>query len=81
MLIISKFPKSIAGCTKCPRGRHAARVFETPDFILDMNLLRLSMHCAGSITMMWSVNVFINDFTLTCRWKNVLSSNHSLTCT
>jgi len=29
MLVISKFPKSITGCTKCPRGRHAAHVFET----------------------------------------------------
>jgi len=67
MLIISKFPKSIAGCTKCP---HAASVFETPEFILGIYLLRLSMHCAGSITIMWSVNVFINDFTLTCRGKN-----------
>jgi len=69
MLIISKFPKSIAGCTKCPRGRHAARVFETPEFILDIYFLRLSMHCAGSITIMRSVNVFINDFTLICRRK------------
>jgi len=51
MLIISKFPKSIAGCTKCPRGRHAAPVFETPQFIPDNHLLRLSMHCAGSITV------------------------------
>ena len=63
MLIISKFPKSIAVCTKCPRGRHAARVFGTPEFVVDIYLLRLSMHCAGSITIMWSVNVFINDFT------------------
>jgi len=69
MLIISKFPKSIAGWTKFPRGRHAARVFETPEFILDIILLRLSMHCAGSITIMWSVNVFINDSTSTCRRK------------
>jgi len=69
MLIISKFPKSIAGCIKCPRGRHAARVFETPDFILDIYLLRLSMHCAGSVTIMWSVNVFISDLTLTYRRK------------
>jgi len=42
MLIISKFPKSIVGCTKFPRGRHAARVFETPAFILDIYLLRLN---------------------------------------
>jgi len=82
MLIISKLPKSIAGCTKCRRGRHAALVFETPELILDIYLLRLSMHCAGSITIMWSVNVFINDFTLSFRRKKtVLSSNHSLTCT
>jgi len=26
MLIISKFPKSIARCTKCPRGRCGRRV-------------------------------------------------------
>jgi len=70
MLIISKFPKSIAGCTKCPRGQHAVPVFETPEFILDIYLLRLSMHCAGSITIMCSVNLFINDFRLTCRRKN-----------
>jgi len=69
MLIISKFPKSIAGCTKCSRGRHAARVFKTPEFILDIYFLRLSMHCAGSITIMRSVNIFINDFTLICRRK------------
>jgi len=69
MLIISKFTKSKAGCPKCPRRPHAARVFETPEFILDIYLLRLSTHCAGSITIMWSVNVFINDFTLTCRRK------------
>jgi len=31
-----KIPKGIAGCTKCPRGRHAVRVFETPEFILDI---------------------------------------------
>jgi len=71
MLIISKLPKSIAGCTKCPLGRHAARVFATPEFILDICMLRLSMHCAGSITIMWSVNVFINDFTLTCLRKQI----------
>jgi len=52
MLIISKFPKSIAACTKFPRGRYMARVFETPEFILDIYLLQLSMHCAGSITIM-----------------------------
>jgi len=69
MLIISKFPRNIAGCTKCPRGRYAARVFEIPEFILDIYLLRLSMHCAGSITIMWNVNVFINDFILTCKRK------------
>jgi len=69
MLIISEFPKSIAGCTKCSRGRHAARVFETTEFILDIYLLRLSMHCAGSTTIMWSVNIFINGFRLTCRRK------------
>jgi len=28
-LIISKFPKNIAGRTKCPGGSHVARVFET----------------------------------------------------
>jgi len=25
------------------------------------------MHCDGSITIMWSLNVFINDFPLPCR--------------
>jgi len=75
MLNITKFPKSIAGCTKCPRGQHA----ETPEFIPGIYLLRLSMHCAGSITIMWSVNVFINYFILACRRKKtVWSSNHSL---
>jgi len=28
MLIISKFPKSIAGSTKCPRGRRGPRVWD-----------------------------------------------------
>jgi len=69
MLIIPKFPKTIAGCTKCPRGRHATHVFEIPEFLLDIYLLRLSMHCTGSITIMWSIDIFINDFTLTCRRK------------
>jgi len=36
MLIISKFPKSITGRTKCPRGQHAARVFDAPEFLLDI---------------------------------------------
>jgi len=80
MSIISKFPKSIAGRTKCPRGRYAACVFEAPAFILDIYLLRLNMHRAGSITIMWSVNVFINDITLACRQKTVLSSSHNSTC-
>jgi len=31
MLIIKQFPKHIVGRTKCPRGTHAALVFETPD--------------------------------------------------
>jgi len=40
------------------------------------------MYCDGSITIMWSRNVFINDFTLPCRRvKKVLSSNQSPTCT
>ena len=80
MLIISKFPKSIAVRTKCPRGRHAACAFEAPAFIIDIYLLRLSMHCAGSITIMWSVEVFIN-YSLTFRQKTVLSSSRSPTCT
>jgi len=41
MLIISKFPKSLVACTKLPRGRHAAGVFESPAFVLDIYLLRL----------------------------------------
>jgi len=32
MFIIRNFPKRIAGHTKCPRGPHAARVFETSAF-------------------------------------------------
>jgi len=81
-MLISKFPKSIAGRTKCPRRQHAARAFETPAFILDIYLLRLNTHCAGSTTIMWSVKVFIICFTLTCRReKKVLSSSHSPTCT
>ena len=70
MLIISKLSKSISARTRCSLGRHAARVFETPAFILDIYLLRLTIHCAGSITIMWSVKVFINDFALTCRREN-----------
>jgi len=31
MLIISKFPKSIVGSTKCPCGPRVVRMFETPD--------------------------------------------------
>jgi len=31
LLIIRKFPKSIAGHTKRPREPHAALVFESPD--------------------------------------------------
>jgi len=66
-MLISKFPKSIAGRTKCPRRQHASCVFETTAFILDIYLLRLNMHCAGTITIMWSIKVFIIYFTLTCR--------------
>jgi len=33
MLIVLKFPKSIAGRTKPPRGPHAGRVFETPGLL------------------------------------------------
>jgi len=37
-------------------------------FILDIYLWWLHMHCSGStsITIIWSLNVFINDFTLAC---------------
>jgi len=31
MLIIWKFPESIAGRTKCPRGPHVAHMFKIPD--------------------------------------------------
>jgi len=58
-MLISKFPKSIAGRTKCPRRQHAACAFEIPVFILDIYLLRLKTHCTGSTTIMWSVKVFI----------------------
>jgi len=64
-----KIPKKHSGLHKTPSWATCGPVFETPEFILDIYLLRLSMHCAGSITIMWSVNVFINDFTLTCRRK------------
>jgi len=64
------------------KRQHAARVFETPAFILDIYLLRLKMHCVGSTAIMWSVKVFIIYFTLTCwREKKVLSSSHIPTCT
>jgi len=40
----------------------------TAAFILDNYLQWLHMHCnaSTSITIMWSPNVFINDFTLPC---------------
>jgi len=66
-MLISKLPKSIAGRTKCPRWQHAACVFETPAFILDIYLQQLNTHCVGSTTIMWSVKVFIIYFTLTFR--------------
>jgi len=72
MLISSKFPKIIAGRTKCPRGlrvwdlcrRHC--VTKTTLF-LDIYLLRWKLHCNGLITIKLSVTVFINDFILTFR--------------
>jgi len=78
MLIIWKFWKSIAGCTKCPRGpnaTHGPRVWDichryclaTMAFFLYIYLLRWNLHCDDWITAMWSVKVFINDFTLICR--------------
>jgi len=77
MLIISKFPKSIAGRTKCSRGlgvwdlchRHC---LATTTFFLDIYLIRLKLHCNGLITTMLSVSVSINDFILTLRWKKSL---------
>ena len=74
-----KFPKSIAGRTKCSRGPHATcrpRVWDpchrhclaTVTFFLDICLLPSNLPCDGLITViMWNVNAFINDFTLTCR--------------
>jgi len=64
-----KIPKKHRGLHKMPSRATCGPVFETPEFILDIHLLRLSIQCAGSITIMWSVNVFINDFTLTFRRK------------
>jgi len=78
MLIISELPKSISGRTKYPLGWHAARVFDTPAFIIDIQLLRLNMHCARSVTIRWSDKVFINDFTSTCR-REKRQSCHGIT--
>jgi len=77
MLIISKFPKSIAGRTKCSRGlgvwdlchRHC---LATTTFFIVIYLLRLKLHYHGLITVMLSVTVFINDFVLTFRRKKSL---------
>jgi len=77
MLIISKFPKSIAGHKKCSCGlgvwdlchRHC---LATTTFYLDIYLLRLKLHCNGLITIMLSVTVFINDCILTFRRKKSL---------
>jgi len=69
-VIYFKIPKKHRELHKMPSRANAARVFGITEFILDIYLLRLSMRCADSITIMWSVNVFINDFTLTCRRKN-----------
>jgi len=46
MLIIRKFPKSIAGRTKRPRGPHEAHVFETPGLVIKncQTLQRRRMH-------------------------------------
>jgi len=40
------------------------------------------MSCNGSITVMWTLDVFINDFTLTCRRVKTqfCPSNESPTC-
>ena len=77
MLIISKFPESIAGHTNSSRGlgvwdlchRHC---LATTTFFLNIYLLRLKLHCNGLITIMLSVTVFINDFILTFRRKKSL---------
>jgi len=54
-----------AACLR-PCHRHC---LATIAFFPYIYLLRLSLHCDGLITIMWRVNVFINDFTLTCRRK------------
>jgi len=74
MLIISKFPKSIAGHTKCYRGLGVwdlchTHCLATTAFFLDIYLLRLKLHYNGLITIMFSVTVFINDFIWTFRRK------------
>ena len=77
MLVISKFPKSIAGRTKCSRGlgiwdlchRHC---LATTTFFLDIYLTRVKLHCNGLITFMFSVTVFTNDFILTFRRRKSL---------
>jgi len=83
MLIISKFPKSIVGCTKCRRGRHAARVPETPEFILDIYfvtikacIVRVQSKSCGVLTFSSMIS-----HQLAGEKKTVLSSNHSPTCT
>jgi len=63
-----------------PTAVHGPRVWDpchrqclaTIAFFPYIYLLQLSLHCDGLITIMWSVNVFINDFTLTCRWKKTV---------
>jgi len=85
MLIISKFPKNIAGRTKCS---HGLRVWDpchrhslATTFFLDIYLLRLKLPCNGLITIMLSVTIFINDFILTFRREKKLgSSYHNPTC-
>jgi len=80
MLIISKFPKSIAGRarTQCSRGlgvwdlcrRHC---LATTTLFLYIYLLRLKLHCNSLlITIMLRVTVVIIDFILTFRRKKSL---------
>jgi len=72
-----KIPRKHCGPHKSSRGlgvwdlchRHC---LATTTFFLNIYLLRLNLHCNGLITIMLSVTVFINDFTLTFRRKKSL---------
>ena len=47
---------------------HSRHCLATMAFVLDIYLWWLYMYFYGSITIMWSLDVFINDFTSPC-WQ------------